>query len=173
MRRFWDSLSPRERIYLMVLAVFLVLVATFFTARSFTRYMRDLNERSNSAERDTMQIEQLGRQYQMLQAMRTGDSQQLDNMLSNIETMLRNTGLRDKIGSLTPTDTVVQDKYLKREVKLTIRESPANLVLDFIRQVEQSVQILYKIENFSFRPVLKKPGIYDFTLQISAFQKKQ
>jgi hypothetical protein len=105
--------------------------------------------------------------------MKTGDTQQLDNMLSSIETMLKNIGLREKVGSLTPTDTIVQEKYLKREVKLSIKESPANLVLDFIRQVEQSVQTLYKIESFSYRPVLKKPGIYDFTLQISAFQRKQ
>ncbi|HNA78604.1 MAG TPA: hypothetical protein PKY99_04095, partial [Turneriella sp.] len=107
------------------------------------------------------------------QAMKTGDSQQLDNMLSSIETMLKNIGLREKVGSLTPTDTIVQEKYLKREVKVSIKESPANLVLDFIRQVEQSVQTLYKVESFSYRPVLKKPGIYDFTVQISGFQRKQ
>lgn len=173
MKKFWESLSARERTYLMALAIFAVLVLLFFMGRSFARYMTDLRERTDSAERDTVQIENLGRQFQILQAMKTGDSQQLDNMLSSIETMLKNIGLRDKVGSLTPTDTIVQEKYLKREVKVSIKESPANLVLDFIRQIEQSVQTLYKIESFSYRPVLKKPGIYDFTLQISGFQKKQ
>lgn len=173
MKKFWESLSARERTYLLALAIFAVLVLFFFMGRSFARYMTDLRERTDSAERDTVQIENLGRQFQILQAMKTGDSQQLDNMLSSIETMLKNIGLRDKVGSLTPTDTIVQDKYLKREVKVSIKESPANLVLDFIRQIEQSVQTLYKIESFSYRPVLKKPGIYDFTIQISGFQKKQ
>lgn len=173
MKKFWESLSARERTYLMVLVVFIAVVLVFFLGRSFAHYMADLRERTDSAERDTLQIENLGRQFQVLQAMKTGDAQQLDNMLSSIETMLKNIGLRDKVGSLTPTDTIVQDKYLKREVKVSIKESPANLVLDFIRQVEQSVQTLYKIENFSYRPVLKKPGIYDFTVQISGFQRKQ
>jgi len=173
MKKFWESLNPRERTYLIVLGVFVLFLAIFFAGRSFAAYMTDLRERTDSAERDTVQIENLGREYQVLQAMKTGDSQQLDNMLSSIETMLKTIGLREKVGSLTPTDTIVQEKYLKREVKVSIKESPANLVLDFIRQVEQSVQTLYKIESFSYRPVLKKPGIYDFTVQISGFQRKQ
>lgn len=157
----------------MVLGVFILFLGVFFAGRSFAAYMTDLRERTDSAERDTLQIENLGRQFQVLQAMKTGDTQQIDNMLSSIETMLKNLGLREKVGSLTPTDTVVQEKYLKREVKVSIKESPATPVLDFIRQVEQSVQTLYKVESFSYRPVLKKPGIYDFTVQISAFQRKQ
>lgn len=172
MKKFWESLNPRERTYVMLLGIFAVVIGIFFAGRSFARYMNDLSERSDSAERDTLQIENLGRQYQLLQAMKTGDSQQLDNMLSSIETLLKNIGLRDKVGSLTPTDTVVQDKYLKREVKVSIKESPANQVLDFIRQIEQSTQTLYKVESMSYRPVLKKPGIYDFSIQISGFQRK-
>lgn len=173
MKKFWESLNPRERTYLMILGVFALFLGVFFAGRSFAAYMADLRERTDSAERDTVQIENLGRQFQVLQAMKTGDSQQLDNMLSSIETMLKTIGLREKVGSLTPTDTIVQEKYLKREVKVSIKESPANLVLDFVRQVEQSVQTLYKVESFSYRPVLKKPGIYDFTVQISGFQRKQ
>ena len=172
MKKFWESLNPRERTYVMLLGIFAVVIGIFFAGRSFARYMNDLSERSDSAERDTLQIENLGRQYQLLQAMRTGDSQQLDNMLSSIETMLKTIGLRDKVGSLTPTDTIVQEKYLKREVKVSIKESPANQVLDFIRQIEQSTQTLYKVESFNYRPVLKKPGIYDFSVQISGFQRK-
>ena len=117
MKKFWESLQPRERTYVMLLGAFVVVLGLFFSGRSFARYMTDIRERSDSAERDTLQIENLGRQYQLLQAMRTGDSQQLDNMLSSIETMLKTIGLRDKVGSLTPTDTIVQEKYLKREVK--------------------------------------------------------
>jgi|GEM_PF-2411672 len=172
MKKFWESLNPRERTYVMLLGVFAAFLGIFFAGRSFARYMNDLSERSDSAERDTLQIENLGRQYQLLQAMKTGDSQQLDNMLSSIEALLKNIGLRDKVGSLTPTDTVVQDKYLKREVKVSIKESPANQVLDFIRQIEQSTQTLYKVESMSYRPVLKKPGFYDFSIQISGFQRK-
>lgn len=172
MKKFWESLNPRERTYVMLLGVFAAFLGIFFAGRSFARYMNDLSERSDSSERDTLQIENLGRQYQLLQAMKTGDSQQLDNMLSSIEALLKNIGLRDKVGSLTPTDTVVQDKYLKREVKVSIKESPANQVLDFIRQIEQSTQTLYKVESMSYRPVLKKPGFYDFSIQISGFQRK-
>jgi hypothetical protein len=172
MKKFWESLNPRERSYVIILVAFAAIMGLFFAGRSFARYMNDISERSDSAERDTLQIENLGRQYQLLQAMRTGDSQQLDNMLSSIETMLKTIGLRDKVGSLTPTDTTVQEKYLKREVKVSIKESPANQVLDFIRQIEQSTQTLYKVESFSYRPVLKKPGIYDFSVQISGFQRK-
>lgn len=157
----------------MLMGVFFLFLILFFSGRAFFHYIAEIEERSASAEKDTMRIEQLGREYQVLQAMKTGDSQQLDNMLSSIEQMLKTIGLREKVGTLTPTDTVVQDKYLKREVKVSIRESSANLVLDFIRQIEQSVQTLYKIESFSYRPVLKKPGLYDFTVQISGFQKKQ
>lgn len=173
MKKFWDNLSPRERTYIMLLGVFFILLGMFFAGRSFARYMSDLSERSDSAERDTLEIERLGRQYQLLLGMKTGDSQQLDNMLSSIESMLKAIGLRDKVGSLTPTDTIVQEKYLKREVKVSIKESPANQVLDFIRQIEQSTQTLYKVESFNYRPVLKKPGIYDFNVQISGFQRRQ
>ncbi len=173
MKKLWETLNARERTYVMLLGVFLLFLGIFFSGRSFARYMTDLRDRSESAERDTLQIENLGRQYQLLQAMKTGDSQQLDNMLSSIEAMLKTIGLRDRVGSLTPTDTIVQEKYLKREVKVSIKESAANQVLDFIRQIEQSTQTLYKVESFSYRPVLKKPGIYDFTVQISGFQRKQ
>ncbi|MBV6494372.1 MAG: hypothetical protein LDLANPLL_02405 [Turneriella sp.] len=172
MRKFWDSLSSRERTYLIILGIFAVLIALFLSARSFANYMSSLSERSQNAESNTSRLESLGREFQMLQAMRTGESQQLDNMLSTIETMLKTIGLREKVGSLTPTDTVVQDKYVKREVKVTIKESPANLVLDFIRQIEQNTQTLYKVESFNFRPVLKKTGVYDFNISISGFEKK-
>jgi len=172
LKKYWDALNPREKTYVLILATFALVMALFFAGRKFSRYMTDIRERSDSAERDTVQIENLGRQYQLLQAMKTGDSQQLDNMMSSIESMLKTIGLREKVGSLTPTDTTVQDKYLKREVRLSIKESGANQVLDFMRQIEQSTQTLYKIESFSYRPVLKKAGIYDFQLTISGFQKK-
>jgi type II secretory pathway component PulM len=171
-KKFWDALNPRERSYVIILGIFAVLLSFFFAGRSFARYMQDISERSDSAERDTLEIENLGRQFQLLQAMKTGDSQQLDNMLSSIEAMLKAIGLREKVGSLTPTDTVVQEKYLKREVKVSIKESSASQVLDFIRQIEQSTQTLYKVESMSYRPVLKKPGFYDFSIQISGFQRK-
>jgi len=173
MKKFWESLNARERTYVMILGGFMVILGFFMAGRAFARYMSDLSERSDFAERDTLRLEGLGRQYQLLQAMRTGDSQQLDNMLSTIESMLKAIGLREKVGSLTPTDTTVQEKYLKREVKVSIKESPADLVLNFVRQIEQSTQTLYKVESFTYRPVLKKPGIYDFNVQISGFQRKQ
>ena len=112
MKKFWESLNPRERTYVMLLGVFAAFLSIFFAGRSFARYMNDLSERSDSAERDTLQIENLGRQYQLLQAMKTGDSQQLDNMLSSIEALLKNIGLRDKVGGLTPTDV-----YKRQDVR--------------------------------------------------------
>ena len=65
MKKFWETLNSRERTYLMLLGVFMLFLGVFFTGRSFARYMTDLSERSESAERDTMQIENLGRQYQL------------------------------------------------------------------------------------------------------------
>lgn len=172
MRKFWESLNPRERNYVVLLGVFLIFLGIFFMGRNFMRYMNDLSERSESAERDTIKVENFGREYQLLQATKSSDSQQIDGMLPAIEAMLKAIGLREKVGTLTYTDTPIQEKYIKREVKVSIRESAANQVMDFLRQVEQSTQTLYRIDNFTFRPVLKKPGIYDFNMQISGFQKK-
>jgi len=171
-RKFWQNLNPRERSYVIILGVFVVFLGFFFAGRSFLRYMNDISERSESAERDTIKIENLGREYQLLQATKSSDSQQIDGMLPAIEAMLKAIGLREKVGTLTYTDTPVQEKYIKREVKVSIRESSATQVMDFVRQIEQSTQTLYRIDNFTFRPVLKKPGIYDFNMQISGFQKK-
>jgi len=166
MKKFWEGLSPREKSYLVIMVVFLSFVALFLTFRRINQYFADLAERSESAETR-------GREYQLLQSIKTGEGQQLDSMLPTIEGLLKNLQLRDKIGNLTSSDTTVQEKYLKREVKISIREVPAAAVLDFIRQVEQSTMNLYKIEQFAYRPVLKKPGIYDFNLNISAFQRKK
>ena len=172
MNRFLKDLSPREKKYLLGLIVFLLITNFFFASRAVMRYLSNLAEASHNAEQDTAQLESIGHQYQLLQSVKTGEGADLDAMLGNIENLLKSLNLREKVGTLTPQDTVVQNNFIKREIRISLKDIVASQALDLIAQIEQSTQNLFKVESFSYRPVLRKPGIYDATITISGFQRK-
>lgn len=167
------QLTQREKYLLIFAGVFFLFLLVFFSGRKVVQYISEMSESSITAERETSQLEALGREFQALQSVKSGgEASQLETMMPNIENLLNTLNLRDKVISLNPRDTVVQNNFLKKEVLISLREITAAQMLDFIKQTEQNTSNPYKIESFTYRPVLKKTGFYNFTLSLAGFQKK-
>lgn len=167
------QLTQREKYLLMFAGIFFAFLILFFSGRKLVQYITEMSESSLTAERETSQLQALGKEYQMLQNFKTGgEASQLESMMPYIENLLNTLNLRDKVMSLNPRDTVVQNNYLKKEVLISLREITASQMLEFVKQTEQNAGSPYKIESFTYRPVLKKTGFYNFTLSLAGFQKK-
>lgn len=168
------KLTPRERVFLVVGLLLILSMLSFLFLKKLGRHFRSLDDRVAELESEIETLEKLGREYVMLQSYRFGgESTSLEAMVPYLEGILNSLNLRDKITSITPRDVPIENNYIKRLVNISLREVSALQFLDFIKQVEQSTTALYKIENFSSRPVLKKTGLYNVSITVVGFQKKE
>ncbi|MCS6985592.1 MAG: hypothetical protein NZM25_10770 [Leptospiraceae bacterium] len=167
------TLTLRERVFLVIGSILIMIMLGFLLTKKLGKHFRSLEERLAEMESSLQTLEKLGREYVMLQSYRFGGEEtSLENMVPQIESILNSLNLRDKITSITPRDVPIENNYVKRLVSITLRDVSALEFLDFIKQVEQSSTALYKIENFSSRPVLKKTGLYNVSITVAGFRKK-
>ncbi len=165
------QLTQREKYFLLAGALFFAGLLIFYVGKSSLRYVVSVDERLSELMDERESIEELGREYRRLQSLKSGGQLDLEPMVPQVETLLQRYGLLD-IARLSPSDSIIENKYLKRQVTIDFREVPAMQLLQFVKAIEDNAGIPMTIEQFSERPVVKKPGIYSVSMKISAFQNK-
>lgn len=165
------QITQREKYFLLAGALFFVGLLAFFVIKNSADYLISIDEKLADLQYEEETIEKLGMEFQQLQSLKSGGQMNLEPMVPQIETILQRFGLLD-LARLSPSDSIIENKYLKRQVSIEFREAPAMQILQFIKAIEDNAGIPMTIEEFSERPIVKKPGIYWVSMKISAFQNK-
>ncbi|MCB1148235.1 MAG: hypothetical protein KDK41_08485 [Leptospiraceae bacterium] len=167
------NLNQREKLFIIGGAVILIMMLAFLSGRYLLRQFSSLEEESISVEESLNQIRTAGIEYRLLQNYRAGGtSSAMENMVPFLENLINSAGIRDRLAGMSPRDTDIEKQYVKRSVFLTFRDIGSRELLELLKQIETNTSALYQVESFSVRPVIKKPGIFNASLTVAAFQKK-
>lgn len=166
------KLTLRERMLIIGAGVFLLAVGLYFSADYIRENLKTGREKLTELDKTQVKLESLAREYQTLLAYRNASTNRsLNDMVPRIEGRLNGLGLY-KDALLSTTDSTVENKYLRRQVKISFKEITGESVLKLMQEIEGDTDFLLRIENFDSRSLLKKEGYYKVSLTISAYQQK-
>ena len=168
------ELTKREK-RLLVIAVMVVMTAGFYLSTNFLlKFLEDLASQRQKIFSEKRMIEQLGQEYHLLQDLARQVNQKTGNtdITPIIEELLNTSQLRGKAASVNPSQSVVDNKYIKYLVQVSLRKVTANEFLSFIRSIETYPGAFLKIDYFNSSLVLKSPGLYNCNIKIATFAAK-
>ena len=168
------ELTKREK-KLLVIGAITVTIAGFYLAVSlFFNWMKGIDIQKEEVLSERRMIEKLGREYNLLQNL----AQQVDQKTKNtditpiIEELLNTNQLKEKVASVNPSQSVIENKYIKYLVQISLKKVTANEFLSFIKSVENYSSVFLKVDYFHSSPVLKSPGLYNCRIKIATFIQK-
>lgn len=167
------QISEREKAFLGFGAVFLVGLGLVTGFRFLQGFIQELDQSFNSISRENQEITALAQEYQNLKNVKSvGDDSQLNNMVPYIENMLNQLSLREKVRNLSPRDSVIDGKYVKKTVTISFREVSSRDFLSLVQRIESDRRNLLKVDSLTARPISKKTGFYNVNLEIAGFKKR-
>jgi len=166
------KITNRERKFIIAGLIFFVLLAVFFIVNYMRENIFSIDSKIKQAEIDRANLLQYGKEFRKLSILRSADKIDLDPMVPQIESLLQKYGVRNN-ATLTPNDTVLENKFLKRLVSIEFKEIDAASLLNVIKEVEDQNTIPYSVEFFQSVPVGNKPGVYRVSMKIAAFKNKE
>lgn len=165
------QLSIREKYFVAGGAVFLIILIFVLGFRSLRAKYNEMDSRIITLQDDISNLKRMGELYQKYKSMKISNmNQTLDNMVPYLENLLNQYGLKDK-ANIQPSRQNMEDKFMKKKVRINILKSGAKSVMQFIHQVENNSTNIYRIDSFRSRPVFKKDGFYNFTIEIIGYEK--
>ena len=168
------ELTDRERGLLIGGGVLIGLVIVYFGIHSIFRWLDNVQIKKNRILNDRQEILSYGQQHNLLKSLAvevSSRSQQRD-ITPIIENLIESNSLIDKVRSVNPSNSVVEKKYIKSLVTISLRDISAEEFLTFIKSVENYQAAFLKIDYFNSRPALKKPGLYNCQIKIATFTKR-
>ena len=168
------ELTVRERNLLIGGGVIILLALLSLGVRSaLSRFDKFQIEKNNIAD-VRKQIEAYGQEYNLLKDLATQVSSrsQKTDITPVIEELLNSNQLTEKAKSVNPSNSVVEKKYTKYSVSITLKEVSAEEFLKFIKSVEDYSGAFLKIDYFNSRPVLRKPGLYNCQIKVATFTRR-
>ena len=168
------ELTEREK-KLLIIAVFVMAFAGLYLASSFFfNWLKNMDSKREAILFEKRMIEKLGNEYNLLQNLmqQVGQKTRDTNITPIIEDLLNTNQLREKAASMNPSQSVIENKYIKYVVRISLKKVSANEFLSFIRSVENYSGTFLKIDYFHSSPVLKSPGLYNCNIKIATFTPK-
>jgi len=165
------KITEREKLFLIGGGAFFGLVVIFYLFLYVKNNLFSVEDESSLIQEEIRKIEEYGKKYQQLVNLKAQNDYNLDPMSATIESLLQKNGLHDNV-RVRPVDSVIENKYLKRQISVDIREVSAMQMMQFIKDVEENTILPVTVEYFLSRPVAGKPGYYMLSLKVSAFTKK-
>lgn len=165
------NITDREKKFVIAGIIFIIILMLFYGASYVKNNIFSVDEKIKQSSIEDASLLQYGREYRKLSALRTMEKVDLDPMIPQIEALLQKYGVRNN-ASLQPTDSVIENKFIKRLVSIDFREIDAASLLNIIRELEDHNTIPYSIEFFQSGQVGNKPGVYRASMKIAAFKNK-
>ncbi len=165
------QLNIREKYFIASGIIFLLMLTFVLGFRAIRGKYRSMDETIIELQQTTGKLERMGQLYLKYKSMKIVNmNQKLDNMVPYLEESLDQTGLKDK-ANIQPNRQSLENKIMKKSVRINIIKSDARKVLLFIQQIENSTSNIYKIDSFLSRPVFQGNGLYNFTIEIIGYEK--
>ncbi|MDH5720840.1 MAG: hypothetical protein OEZ13_09540 [Spirochaetia bacterium] len=165
------EITAREKIFLSVGAVFIILIISFWGLKSLREQVFNIDVKIDELRQEQKDIEEYGEEYEKLQSLKSGAPENIDKMLPDIDRILLSLNLK-ATSSISTSDSIVEKRYIKRQANISFRDSLAEPVMQFIKQIESDPSSMYTVENFSARKLTRKPGYYYFTIKVIGYSKK-
>lgn len=163
--------SLREKYFIAGGIIFLIILLFALGFRSLRSKYNAMDEQILSLQKDISTLKKMGELYQKYKNMKISNmNQTLDNMVPYLENQLNQYSLKDK-ANIQPSRQNLEDKFMKKKVRINIVKSNAKDVMQFIHQVENNSANIYRIDSFRSRPVFQQNGLYNFTIEIIGYEK--
>lgn len=167
------QISEREKMFLVFGLGFLLVLGGVYGLRFVQGFIQELDNSFNSISRENQEILALAEEYQSLKKVKNSNSDaQLNNMVPYIENLLNQLSLRKQVRNLSPRDSIVDSKYVKKTVSISFREVSSKDFLKLVQRIEADRSNLLKIDSLTARPIAKKTGFYNVNLEIAGFKKR-
>jgi len=175
---FWQNLQLRERLFiggagaaLLVFLIFKLTIAPLF------KYSAELDRQIVTARRQFNEMRTTQQEYQRQKSVVDSINSQLKKqpnfaILSRLDELAGQTGIRNKILQITPQVSPPSEVYKEEVVEVKIDGVTLEQLVRYLHQVESSPQLL-KIKRLDIRPHIDNRQILNATFRVSAFTLKE
>ena len=168
------QLTEREKNLLIGSGILMTIVLIFWGMASLFNWLNNIKNQKNQIINSHQKIEDYGKEYNLLKnlAQQVGTKIQKIDITPIVESLLDKHQLGEKVINVSPSSSMVEKKYEKHLVSISLRGVSANEFLSFIKSVEDYKGVFLKVDYINTRPVLRKPGLYNCQIKIATFVKK-
>ena len=168
------SLTERERNLLIAGGVIIIVGVLYLGMSSILKWFDEIQLKKNYILDVRQKIKRYGEQYNQLKSLANEVKQrsQKTDITPIIENLIEVNHLKEKVHSMNPSNSTVEKKYTKYLVSISLRNVSAKELLTFIKDIENYSGVFLKIDYFSSRPVLRKPGLYNCQIKIATFTQR-
>ena len=175
---FWQSLQPRERLFLGGAGAMLVLFLIFKLAIDpLFKHSADLDRQIVTARRQLTELRAMQQEYQRQKSVVDSINSQLKKqqnfaIFSRLEEFAGQTGIRNKILYMKPTVSTPSEVYNEESVEIKMEGVTLEQLVRYLHQIENSPQLL-KIKRLEIKPRFDNRQILTATFRVSAFTLKE
>jgi hypothetical protein len=165
------NLTDREKKLIFTAGIFFVILVVYFLGTFISDNIFSLDEKIQESEAEEKNLTEYGNEYKKLASLRSMDRIDLEPMVPFIEGLIQKYGL-SSAANIQPNDSVIENKYTKRQVNIMLKEIDAASLLNIIKEVENQSSIPFTFDLFQYFELKEKPGYYRVTMRVAAFKNK-
>ncbi|MDH4199201.1 MAG: hypothetical protein OEV66_02380 [Spirochaetia bacterium] len=166
------QLTDREKKLIIAGSAFFIILVVYFGVSFVKEDILSIDEKIRQSSFEDNNLINLGKEYKKLASLRSMEKVDIEPMVPQIESMLQKYGVRNN-ATLLPTDSVIENKFIKRQVSIDFKEIDSASILNIVKEIEESSSIPYSIEFFQSSEITSKPGLYRISLKVAAFKNKE
>ena len=166
-----SQLTNREIKLLIGVGILFLFLLIFFGISSFKKKYAIIVESKKIALNDKKSLYAIGREYKILQDMANTVANKSGNrdIAPDIESILDKNSLKAKAIRISPSNKIIENKYMKYQIDITLKDITSLQLLTLIKDIEEYQSVFIKIENLRSKPTYNKPGVYQASLQVATF----
>jgi general secretion pathway protein M len=175
---FFRNLGTRERVFVMTAGLAVLLALLFMVVIDpMLAHSARLDRQIVTAQRELQELQTLQRTYQRQKSVLDRINAQLKRqqnfaLLSRLEELAGQAGLRSKILYMKPTIGTPSDAYDEEAVEIKMEGVTLEQLIQYLYQVENSPQFM-KIKRLYIKPRLENRQILSATFRVSTFTPKE
>ena len=175
---FFRNLGTRERVFVMTAGLAVLLALLFMVVIDpMLAHSARLDRQIVTAQRELQELQTLQRTYQRQKSVLDRINAQLKRqqnfaLLSRLEELAGQAGIRSKILYMKPTIGTPSDAYDEEAVEIKMEGVTLEQLIQYLYQVENSPQFM-KIKRLYIKPRLENRQILSATFRVSTFTPKE
>ena len=175
---FFRNLGTRERVFVMTAGLVVLLALLFMVVIDpLLAHSARLDRQIVTAQRELQELQTLQRTYQRQKSVLDRINAQLKRqqnfaLLSRLEELAGQAGIRNKILYMKPAAGTPSDAYDEEAVEIKMEGVTLEQLIQYLYQVENSPQFM-KIKRLHIKPRLENRQILSATFKVSTFTPKE
>jgi general secretion pathway protein M len=174
LRATFESLAPRERLLISVVALLVALAVVWFgVVQRMLDYRARAEERVAAAERELQVIQRLREEFEEVKGRLSSVEQRIAsgesaNLRTTLETLASRAAV--KIESMEPQASPASDRYRETKVEVGLKQVTLPQTVRYLHEIEQTSQVL-SVKTLRIRTRSDNPELLDVTFTVSSFER--